>query len=150
MRPLTIFLCGKNVPILQYIAQALTRKWASVQTSTDVTDCLRISQDKIDFLIIELDGLYGHLLALLPTIRRNTPNLPLIGIFTNSKVDARLASLAYSLDLDDYWFEIPHPEELIMRFPQVANKYLHKTNASSLIDTFDALEKQFKIVLKVF
>lgn len=149
MRPLTLFLCGKNVPVLQYIAQALSSKRVSVQTSTDIIDCLHISQDKIDFLLIELDGLYGHLLALLPTIRRNTPNLPLIGIFTNSKTDSVLASLAYGLELDDYWFEIPQPEELVIRFPQVANKYLCETKSSSLLGTFDILEKQFKVIFKV-
>ena len=149
MRPLTIFLCGRNAAVLQYIAQALTSKRVSVQTSMEITDCLRISQDKFDFLIIELDGLYGHLLALLPTIRRNTPNLPLIGMFTSSKIDPLLAGLAYSLELDDYWFEIPQPEELVTRFPQVANKYLYEIKSSSLIGTFDVLEKQFKVIFKV-
>ncbi|MCB0190732.1 MAG: hypothetical protein KDJ65_02200 [Anaerolineae bacterium] len=149
MRPLTIFLCGTNPKTLKHIARTLVLKGVSVQTSTEVLDCLRISQDKIDFMLIELDGLYGHLLALLPTIRRTTPNLPLIGLFTSPKIDPLLTGMAYSLELDDYWFEIPQPEELIVRFPQVAHRYLYETKPSHAINTFDILEKQFKVVLKV-
>lgn len=148
MRSLTIFLCGSNSTLLKNIARTLAIEGVTVQTSTDLIDCLRLSDERIDFLLIELDGLYGHLLGLLPTLRRNAPNLPIIGLFTRAEVDPLVAGLAYSLELDDYWFETPRPDELIMRFPQIANKYLYETKSSLLINSFTTLEKQFRVVLK--
>ncbi|MCB0168883.1 MAG: hypothetical protein KDI79_31940 [Anaerolineae bacterium] len=148
MRSLTIFLCGSNSTLLKNIARTLAIEGVTVQTSTDLVDCLRLSDERIDFLLIELDGLYGHLLGLLPTLRRNAPNLPIIGLFTRDEVDPLVAGLAYSLELDDYWFETPRPDELIMRFPQIANKYLYETKSSLLINSFTTLEQQFRIVLR--
>ena len=148
MRSLTIFLCGSNSNTLKRIARTLAIEGVTVQTSTDLIDCIRLSDERIDFLLIELDGLYGHLLGLLPTLRRNAPNLPIIGLFTHSEIDPLITGLAYSLELDDYWFEIPQTEELIIRFPQVANKYLYDVSSSISINSFATLEKQFRVVLK--
>lgn len=142
MRSLTIFLCGSNATTLKHIARTLAVEGVTVQVTTDLIDCVRLSDQRIDLLLVELDGLYGHLLGLLPTLRRNAPNLPIVGLFTHSEIDPLITGLAYSLELDDYWFEIPCLEQLHIRFPQ------YETKSSILVNSFAALEKQFRVVLR--
>jgi DNA-binding response OmpR family regulator len=100
-----------------------------VKISTDLIDNLCFSQQEWDFLLIDLDGLNSFLRSVLPAVSRNFPNLPIIGLSTKTSEDIDPLQVGYGLELDDYLFEPPRPEELIVRFPQVAARYLCDTGS---------------------
>lgn len=122
MTPLKILICGGDVPTLQRMAQKLADEGVKVATSTSVIDSLCFSGQEWDFLLIDLDGLTSFLRSLLPAISRKFPALSIIGLSSRAQID--LPGLGYGLELDDFLSEIPRPEELIVRFPHVAAKYL--------------------------
>ena len=129
MKPLSILLCGGDVPALKQKAKMLVDEGITVQTSTQLIDNLCFSEQDWDFLLIDLDGLSSFLRSLLPAVSRNFPNLPMIGLSTRTTSVFDSARVGYGLELDDYWFEPPRPEDLIVRFPQVAAKYLCDTGS---------------------
>lgn len=129
MISLNILICGGDYLALQRIARTLAGDGIRLATSSRLIDDLCFSNLEWDFLLVDLDGLSSFLRSLLPAVSRNFPNLPIIGI--SSRTDTDPLSLAYGLDLDDCLFGVPHPEELIVRFPQVAAKYLSDTGPLS-------------------
>jgi hypothetical protein len=129
MKHLSILLCGGDVPALKKKAKMLADEGVKVETSTQLIDNLCFSHQEWDFLLIDLDGLSSFLRSLLPAVSRNFPNLPMIGLSTKSGGDISSLQLGYGLELDDYFFEVLHPEDLIVRFPQVAAKYLCDTGS---------------------
>lgn len=127
MKPLTVLICGGDAPALQRIAKILSDEGVTVETSTQLVDNLCFSQKNWDFLLIDLDGLTSFLRSLLPAVCRKFPNLPVIGISARSAADISSTALGYGLRLDEYLFEVPRPEDLIVRFPHIAAKYLCDT-----------------------
>ena len=131
MKSLSILVCGGDAPALRRIAQVLADEGVRVTTSTCIIDDLCFSGQEWDFLLVDLDGLTSFLRSLLPEICRKFPNLSIIGVSTKSGADIDSMALGYGLELDDYLFEIPRPEELIARFPHVAAKFLCDTGPLS-------------------
>lgn len=129
MKPLSILICGGDDPALQRIAHMLTDEGVRVTTSTQVIDSLCFSRQEWDLLLIDLDGLSSFLRSLLPAVSRKFPNLPIVGLSTKPATDLREIGLGYGLALDDYLLDVPRPEDLIVRFPQLAAKYLCDTGA---------------------
>jgi hypothetical protein len=54
--------------------------------------------------------------------------MPRIGISTESSRDKDIMGQSYGLELDAYYIELPRPEALIVRFPDLAAKYLADTD----------------------
>ena len=135
MKPLSILLCGGDGPALKKKAGMLAEEGMIVEISTQLIDNLCFSQQEWDFLLIDLDGLSSFLRSLLPAVSRNFPNLPIVGLSTNAVGEINLTQLGYGLELDDCFFESPKPEDLIVRFPQVAAKYLCDTGSLRRPDT---------------
>ena len=129
MKPLSILLCGGDVPALQKKAKMLADEGVQVETSTQLIDNLCFSHHEWDFLLVDLDGLSSFLRSLLPAVSRNFPLLPMIGLSTKAAEEISLMQFGYGLELDDYFFEALRPEDLIVRFPQVASKYLCDTGS---------------------
>ena len=129
MKSLSILLCGGDAPALQQKAKMLADEGITVQTSTNLIENLCFSREQWDFLLIDLDGLSSFLRSVLPAVSRNFPNLPMIGLSTKTDEDINPLQLGYGLELDDYLFESPRPEDLIVRFPQVAARYLCDTGS---------------------
>jgi hypothetical protein len=129
MKQLRILLCGGDIPALKKKAKMLADEGVKVETSTQLIDNLCFSHQEWDFLLVDLDGLSSFLRSLLPAVSRNFPNLPMIGLSTKSGGDISSLQLGYGLELDDCFFEILQPEDLIVRFPQVAAKYLCDTGS---------------------
>ena len=125
MRSLNILIYGNRAARLRQLAYRLSDEGVKVQISSQLVDCLHASLYGIDFLLIDLDGLNSFLLNLLSAFCRNRPpNFPIIGISTQSPDDVVLLRDEYELKLDDYLFENPRPEDLIVRFPEIATKYM--------------------------
>lgn len=124
---LSVLICGGDGPALERIAQKLAAEGVQVETTTRVIDYLCFSHRKWDFLLVDLDGLTSFLRSLLPAVCRQFPNLPIIGISSRSATDINFLDLGYGLQLDDCLFDIPRPEDLIVRVPQIAANYLCDT-----------------------
>ena len=135
MRTLSIMVCGGDPRVLQGIAQRLADEGVKVQTTTQLVECLQAPQQDWDFLLVDLDGLNSFLRSLLSSLSRRFPNLPIVGISSHSAAATTYAGLDEDLGLDHCLFEIPRPEDLIVRFPQVAAKYLCDTGALSSRDS---------------
>ena len=135
MKPLRILICGGDVRSLQRTAQALADEGAKIAISTNLIDNLCFSDQEWDFLLIDLDGLTSFLRSLLPTICRRFPNLPIIGVSTRPVSDIIPANLGYGVELDDYIFGSIRLEDLIVRFPHVAEKYVCDTGALGALGT---------------
>jgi hypothetical protein len=128
-------VCGGDALALQKIAQRLTDEGVKVQTTTQLVECLQASQHDWDFLLIDLDGLNSFLRSLLSSLCRRFPNLPIIGISTKPVSPMNVTGVDDELGLDHCLSEIPRPEDLIVRFPQVAAKYLCDTGALTTLDS---------------
>ena len=131
MKSLSILLCGGDAPALQQKAKMLADEGITVQTSTNLIENLCFSREQWDFLLIDLDGLSSFLRSVLPAVSRNFPNLPMIGLSTKTDEDINPLQLGYGLELDDYLFESPRPEDLIVRFiyNEIWNGYLSHITA---------------------
>src|SRR5262245_47245311 len=129
MRTLSIMVCGGDPLAVQKIAQRLTDEGVKVQTTTQLVECLQAPQHDWDFLLIDLDGLNSFLRSLLSSLCRRFPNLPIVGISTRAATNNTSPGLDEEMGLDHCLSEIPRPEDLIVRFPQVAAKYLCDTGA---------------------
>ena len=135
MRTLSIMVCGGDPRSLQRIAQKLADEGVKVQTTTQLVECLQATHQDWDFLLVDLDGLNSFLRSLLSSLSRRFPNLPIVGISSHSATITTNTGLDEDLGLDHCLFEIPRPEDLIVRFPQVAAKYLCDTGALSSRDS---------------
>ena len=135
MRTLSIMVCGGDPRALQKISQTLADEGVKVQTTTQLVECLQAPQQDWDFLLVDLDGLNSFLRSLLSSLSRRFPNLPIVGISSHSATTPTTTGLDEDLGLDHCLFEIPRPEDLIVRFPQVAAKYLCDTGALSSRDS---------------
>ena len=135
MRTLSIMVCGGDLRALQRISQRLADEGVKVQTTTQLVECLQAPQQDWDFLLVDLDGLNSFLRSLLSSLSRRFPNLPIVGISSHSATATTSTGLDEDLGLDNCLFEIPRPEDLIVRFPQVAAKYLCDTGALSSRDS---------------
>jgi hypothetical protein len=127
MKALNILICGGDTFSLKRTAQILADDGVVVETSTGVITDLCFSGQEWDMLLIDLDGLTSFLRSLIPEICRRFPELPVVGISTKTTAGASATASGYGFDLDDYLFGIPHPEDLIVRFPRIAAKYLCDT-----------------------
>lgn len=133
MRTLSIMVCGGDPRSLQRIAQRLADEGVKVQTTTQLVECLQATHQDWDFLLVDLDGLNSFLRSLLSSLSRRFPGLPIVGI--SSRAATTHIGLDDDLGLDHCLSEIPRPEDLIVRFPQVAAKYLCDTGALSSRDS---------------
>jgi hypothetical protein len=100
------------------MAQDLSQQGVAAQTSHEILDGVYTNSANWDFIFVDLNGLDKFVCSILPLVRRRMPNLPAIGIRTQSSFDDH-ASLACGIELDAYLSEMPQPEELVMNFPQV-------------------------------
>ncbi len=123
---LRILICGRDNLVLKAIAQTLSEEGVKVQTTTSVIDCLYRSSLEWDFLLVDVDRLSENLCGLLPAVHRQFPGLQIVGISTQPSTD--IDFLAGRLELDDYLFKFPRPEDLIACFPGVAANYLYQAD----------------------
>jgi len=135
MRPLQILLCGGDVPALKRVAQALTDDGVIVEMSTQLIDDLCFSRQNWDFLLIDLDGMTSFLRSLLPVICRKFPTLSIVGYSSQAGSELNSAQIGYGLELDDYLPHSPRAEDLIVRFPHIASKYLCDTGCLGSLGT---------------
>ncbi len=133
MKPLQILLCGGDVVALKQAAQGLVADGVMVELSTQLIDDLCFSRQKWDFLLIDLDGMTSFLRSLLPVVCKKFPNLPIVGF--SSRTGSPLATIGYGLELDDYVPHSPRAEDLIVRFPHIAAKYLCDTGCLGALGT---------------
>ena len=122
MRTLNILVCSSNRSAEQQMVRMLTEDGTKVQTSNQLMGSVYSSQHDWDFILIDLNGLDSFLRTVLPIIHRRHPDLPLIGISTKSSNGINGLGMDYGLELDAYLSEMPRAEDLIVNFPQVANK----------------------------
>jgi hypothetical protein len=109
---------------MQRIASLLSEEGIKVQASNRLVDHLCFSRQEWDLMLIDLDGLNGFLRSLLPAFFRKFPKMPRIGISTESSRDKYILGQSCGLELDAYYIDVPRPEALIVRFPDLAAKYL--------------------------
>lgn len=121
---LSILICSSNDTTMRQMCRTLTGDGVQIQTSERLTDQHQISGQEWDYLLIDLDGLNNSLRGVLPAVCRKFPNLPKIGISTRFAPDIDILNQGFALELDAYLTEIPYPEDLIVLFPRVAEKYL--------------------------
>jgi hypothetical protein len=133
MKSLRVLVCGGNSQALQKTAQRLSDEGVKAETSTQITDHLCRPDQEWDLLLVDLDGMTSFLRGLLPAIRRNFPNLSILGIVNGSLLD--IGYLSYDLELDGYMFSPPRAEDLIVRLPHLAANYLCDTNAPTAVGT---------------
>lgn len=126
MKSLRVLVCGGDNLVLQQVAQQLSDEGITVQTSTRIIDQLCRSNQEWDLLLVDLDALTSFLRGLLPAIRVQFPRLSILGISDGSATD--ISFLAYDLELDGYMLSLPRPEDLIVRLPHLAAKYLCDAN----------------------
>jgi hypothetical protein len=117
-----VLVCGGDSQALQKVAQGLSKEGMKAETSTQVIDRLCRPDQEWDLLLVDLDSLSGLLRGLLPAIRRQFPDLSMIGIVNGSSLD--IGYLSYDLEMDGYVFGPPRPEDLIVRVPSLAANYL--------------------------
>ena len=122
-QPLKVLVCGGDTHSLDRIARTLIEEGVMVKTTTRLIDSLCFSHQEWDVLLIDLDGLNSFLTSLLPVIRRRFARLYMVGISTQSAQDVSFLSY-YGIKFDDYLFDLPHSEDLIIRLPQLAASYL--------------------------
>ncbi len=122
-QPLKVLVCGGDPHSLDRIAGALVEEGVMAKTTSRLIDSLCFSQQEWDILLIDLDGLNSFLTSLLPVIRRRFSRLYMVGISTQPAHDVSFLSY-YGIKFDDYLFDLPHPEDLIVRLPQLAASYL--------------------------
>ena len=127
MRILSILICGCDEPVLQQMARALADEGVKVETSNLLNGGFRIAEYDWDVMLIDLDGLNSFMRSLLPAFCSKFPHLPLVGISRRSVGHVNALKTSLGFELDAYLFELPRPEELIVSFPQVAQKYLCDT-----------------------
>jgi len=122
MRSLRVLVVGGDNLVLQQVAQKLSDDGVKVEISTRIIDRLCRPNQEWDLLLIDLDALTSFLRGLLPAIRLQFPNLGMVGISTGSTPDIEF--LANDLELDGYLLTLPRPEDLIVRLPHLAARYL--------------------------
>jgi len=122
MRSLNVLVCSSNMLTEIEMAQDLTQQGVEAQTSHEILDGVFTKPANWDFIFVDLNGLDKFVCSILPVVRRRMPNLPAIGIRTQSSFDTH-SSLACGIELDAYLSEMPRPEELIMNFPQVMSNH---------------------------
>jgi hypothetical protein len=127
-QPLKILVCGGNTGSLDDMAKVLAEEGVMVKTTTRLIDSLCFSHQEWDVLLIDLDGLNSFLTSLLPVVRRRFTRLYMVGISTQSAHDISFLS-CYGIKFDDYLFDLPHPEDLIVRLPQLAASCLYDIGA---------------------
>jgi DNA-binding NtrC family response regulator len=125
MKSLRVLVCGGDSQALQTMAHKLSDEGVKVKTSTHITDQLCCPDQEWDLLLVDLDALTSFLRGLLPAIRRQFPNLSIIGIVNGYPVD--ISYLSYDFELDGYTFGPPRPEDIIVRLPRLAATYLYDT-----------------------
>lgn len=123
-RVLNILVCGANQATLNRMVRQLSGEGVMVQTSYRLLDCLSLSSQAWDFLIIDLDSINSFLRTLLPPFFRKYPKLVKVGVSFKSATTDEAAELKQNLELDACACDLPKPEELIVFFPQVAACYL--------------------------
>jgi DNA-binding response OmpR family regulator len=133
MQQLRVLVCGGDSAALDQVAQRLCDDGVEVEVSTRVVDQLCRLNNKWDLLLVDLDGLTSFLRGLLPAIRMQFPELSMLGISKSSAPDIRY--LAYDLEMDGYLLTLPKPEDLIVRLPRLAAKYLCDTATLSAFGT---------------
>jgi len=112
---MNILICGGDKPVLQRLAQELDEPGMTVQTSDHIIDDLVFSEQAWNVLLIDLEGLDSFLRKLIPTIRLEFPNLPMVGLSIKSGLADR-----GDLKLDAYLDRLPQADDLISLFPQLA------------------------------
>jgi hypothetical protein len=122
MKSLNALVCSSDLLTEMEMAQDLTKHGVEAQTSHEILDGVFTKPANWDFIFVDLNGLDKFVCSILPVVRRRMPNLPAIGIRTQSSPDNQ-TGLACSIELDAYLSEIPQPEELIMNFPQVMSNH---------------------------
>jgi len=135
MKPLHILLCGGDLLALRKTAQGLVDDGVMVELSTQLVDDLYFSGRKWDFLLIDMDGLTSFLRSLLPVVGRRFPNLPIVGFSSRNAAGVDPGQMGYGVELDDYVPHSPRAEDLIVRFPHVAAKYLCDTGCLGALGT---------------
>lgn len=118
-QPLKVLVCGGETHNLDRIARSLAEEGVTVKTTTRLIDSLCFAHQEWDVLLIDLDGLNSFLTSLLPVVRRRFSRLHMIGVSTQTAHDISFLSY-YGIKFDDYLFDLPHPEDLIVRLPQLA------------------------------
>lgn len=141
MKLLQVLVCGGDDQALEKVAQRLAGEGVKAQISTQVTDQLCRTDREWDLLLVDLDAMPNLLRGLLPAVRRKFPHLSILGIVNGSPLD--IGYLSYDLELDGYVFGPPRPEDIIIRLPRLAAKYLCDTNTFYAISdvTAPALQK---------
>ncbi|GAB4532922.1 MAG: hypothetical protein Kow0063_14150 [Anaerolineae bacterium] len=129
MKALRVLVCGGDNWAIQSVAQQLSDEGVHAEASTQVIDRLYQPDQEWDLLVVDLDALSSLLRGLLPVIRRQFPNLSMLGIVSGSPPD--IDYLSYDLELDGYMFGPPRPEDLIVRFPHLAANYLCDANTAN-------------------
>ena len=133
MKQLRVLVCGGDSVALNQVAQRLCDEGVKVEVSTRVVDQLCRPNSKWDLLLVDLDGLTSFLRGLLPAIRLQFPELSMMGISKSSAPD--ISYLAYDLEMDGYLLTLPKPEDLIVRLPRLAAKYLCDTGTLNAFGT---------------
>jgi hypothetical protein len=126
MKALRVLVCGGDSQAIRMVAQRLSGEGVKAEASTQVTDRLCQPDQEWDLILVDLNALTSLLRGLLPAIRRNFPNLSMLGIVNGSPLD--VGYLSYDLELDGYTFGPPWPEDLIVRLPHLAANYLCDAN----------------------
>ena len=130
MKRLRVLVCGGDSVALDQVAQRLCDDGVEVGVSTRIVDQLCSPNRKWDLLLVDLDGLTSFLRGLLPAIRLQFPEISMLGISKSSAPD--ISYLAYDLEMDGYLLTLPKPEDLIVRLPCLAAKYLCDTGTLSV------------------
>jgi hypothetical protein len=125
MSPLRVLVCGGDRLALQEVVQGLVDEGLEIEVSTRVVDQLCRPNKRWDLLLVDLDGLTSFLRGLLPAVRLQFPELNIFGVSKSSTPD--IGFMAHDLELDGYMFALPKPEDLIVRLPRLAAKYLCDT-----------------------
>lgn len=131
MRTLNVLICGADELAMQRIAESLAEDGVTVQISNHPIDALDSNTREWDFLLIDLDGLNSFLRSLIPAICHRFPNLPVIGISTQTSD----TSLGNGLKLHAFLNKVPRAEDLIVVAPGIATKYLCDTGTLRDIKT---------------
>lgn len=131
MRPLNILVCGGDTIALRKITTQLMDDGVNVRVINLLSEGDLLCDKRWDFLLIDLDGLNSFLRRLLPVLRKSFPKLLTIGLSRCIKGSPETLRAKYGLELDAYTFEIPRPEDLIVRFPRVAARYMPDTKPLS-------------------
>jgi hypothetical protein len=127
MKPLRVLVCGGDYAALRQLAQQLSDEGVKVATSTRLIDYLCLSNQEWDLLLVDLDSLTSFLRGLLPAVRVQFCNLNIVGFSRHASFDVNF--VVNDLKLDDCLLDIPKPEDLIVRIPNLAANDLCDTNS---------------------